>query len=55
MKRGDLSDLMVFAVITEERNFSHAANRLGLLSSILSHAIRLLEERLGTKLLNRTS
>lgn len=55
MRREDLSDLMAFAVIAEERSFTRAANRLGLSSSALSHAIRLLEERLGVKLLNRTT
>jgi DNA-binding transcriptional LysR family regulator len=55
MKREDLADLMAFAVIAEEKSFTRAAVRLGLSSSALSHAIRLLEERLGTKLLNRTT
>lgn len=55
MKREDLADLMAFAVIAEERSFTRAAIRLGLSSSALSHAIRLLEERLGTKLLSRTT
>lgn len=55
MKRDDLPDLMAFAVIAQERSFTRAAVRLGLSNSALSHAIRLLEERLGTKLLNRTT
>lgn len=55
MKREDLADLMAFAVIAQERSFTRAAVRLGLSSSALSHAIRLLEERLGTKLLSRTT
>ncbi|MDM9628990.1 LysR family transcriptional regulator [Rhizobium sp. S152] len=55
MKREDIADLMAFAIIAEERSFTRAAVRLGLSSSALSHAIRLLEERLGTKLLNRTT
>lgn len=55
MKRQDIADLMAFAVIAEERSFARAAVRLGLSSSALSHAIRLLEERLGTKLLSRTT
>ncbi|RWR05196.1 LysR family transcriptional regulator [Paenirhodobacter populi] len=55
MKRDDLADLMAFAVIAEERSFTRAAVRLGLSSSALSHAIRLLEDRLGTKLLSRTT
>jgi DNA-binding transcriptional LysR family regulator len=55
MKREDLADLMAFAVIAQERSFTRAAVRLGLSGSALSHTIRLLEERLGTKLLNRTT
>ncbi|MEQ9971198.1 LysR family transcriptional regulator [Pectobacterium carotovorum] len=55
MKREDIADLMAFAMIAEERSFTRAAVRLGLSGSALSHAIRLLEERLGTKLLNRTT
>jgi DNA-binding transcriptional LysR family regulator len=55
MKREDMADLFAFALIAEERSFTRAAVRLGLSSSALSHAIRLLEERLGTKLLNRTT
>jgi len=55
MRREDLVDLMAFAVIAQERSFTRAAVRLGLSNSALSHAIRLLEERLGTKLLSRTT
>ena len=52
MKRADFADLMAFAVIAEERSFTRAGNRLGISSSALSHAIRLLEERLDVKLLS---
>lgn len=55
MKREDLADLFAFKLIAEEKSFTRAAVRLGISSSALSHAIRLLEERLGTKLLNRTT
>jgi len=55
LRREDLGDLAAFALVAEERSFTRAAVRLGLSSSALSHAIRLLEERLGTKLLNRTT
>jgi DNA-binding transcriptional LysR family regulator len=54
MKREDLADLLSFATIAEERSFTQAAVRLGVSSSALSHAIRLLEERLGAKLLHKT-
>ncbi|MDA8453242.1 LysR family transcriptional regulator [Acidovorax sp. GBBC 3334] len=50
-----MADLMAFAVIAEERSFTRAANRLGITSSALSHAMRLLEERLDVKLLSRTT
>ncbi len=43
------------ALIVEEKSFTRAAVCLGLSSSALSHAIRLLEERLGMELLNRTT
>lgn len=55
MKRGDFADLMAFAVIAEERSFTRAGNRLGISGSALSHAMRLLEERLDVKLLSRTT
>ncbi|MBH1450056.1 LysR family transcriptional regulator [Stenotrophomonas maltophilia] len=55
MNRADLADLMAFSVIAEERSFTRAANRLGITSSALSHAMRLLEERLDVKLLSRTT
>ncbi|MDF2642794.1 MAG: transcriptional regulator, partial [Pseudomonas sp.] len=55
MRREDFADLFAFALIAEEKSFTRAAVRLGLSSSALSHAIRLLEQRLGTKLLNRTT
>jgi DNA-binding transcriptional LysR family regulator len=55
MRREDLADLMSFAVIAEERSFTRAAARLGISSSALSHSIRLLEGRLATRLLSRTT
>lgn len=55
MNRADFADLMAFTMIAEERSFTRAGNRLGISSSALSHAIRLLEERLDVKLLNRTT
>jgi DNA-binding transcriptional LysR family regulator len=55
MLRGDLPDLAAFVVIAEERSFTRAAVRLGLSTSALSHAIKLLEERLGVRLLTRSS
>ncbi|WP_207460820.1 LysR family transcriptional regulator [Azospirillum sp. SYSU D00513] len=53
--RSDLADLNVFTTIVRRRSFKAAAIELGVTGSALSHTIRRLEERLGTKLLNRTN
>lgn len=53
--RIDLPDLRVFLTIMRTRSFKGAAIQLGLTPSAVSHAMRRLEERLGTKLLNRSS
>ncbi|GGE09065.1 transcriptional regulator [Aureimonas endophytica] len=53
--RSDLPDLAAFAVIVRRRSFKAAAIELRITTSALSHAIRRLEERLGLRLLNRTS
>lgn len=55
MRRDDLADLATFAVVAEEASFTRAAARLGLSQSALSHAMRKLEERLGLRLLTRTT
>lgn len=55
MKRGDLADLSAFTVVASEGSFTRAAARLGMSQSALSHAMRALEERLGVRLLNRTT
>ena len=39
----------------EERSFTRAAAKLGVSQSALSHTIRALEERLGLRLLTRTT
>jgi len=53
--RSELPDLAAFSIVVRRRSFKAAAIELGITASALSHAIRRLEERLGTKLLNRTS
>jgi len=53
--RSDLGDLYAFTVVAEERSFTRAAARLGISQSALSHAMRALEERLGLRLLARTT
>jgi len=53
--RSDLADLACFLEIAKHRNFRRAGLELGVSASALSHALRGLEERLGVRLLNRTS
>lgn len=55
MKREDLYDLAAFSVVAEKRSFTRAAAELGMSQSALSHAIKSLEERLGVRLLSRTT
>jgi DNA-binding transcriptional LysR family regulator len=53
--RIDFADLKSFLTIVRSRSFRLAAIELGQTPSALSHAMRRLEDRLGAKLLNRTS
>lgn len=55
MKRPQLDDLALFVAVADARGFTTAARRLGMSQSALSHAIRVLEERLGVRLLARTT
>lgn len=55
MDRQDMADLTAFVVVAEERNFTRAALKLGLSQSALTGIVRRLEERLGVRLLARTS
>jgi DNA-binding transcriptional LysR family regulator len=55
MKRDDLYDLAAFAVVAERGSFTRAAAELGMSQSALSHAMKALEERLGVRLLSRTT
>jgi len=55
MKRDELGDLIGFLTVAEERNFTRAAALLGTSQSSLSHTIRRLEERMGVRLLTRTT
>jgi DNA-binding transcriptional LysR family regulator len=54
-RRSDFADLSYFLEIAKHRNFRRAGLELGLSASALSHALKGLEERLGVRLLNRTS
>lgn len=55
MRRDSMDDLATFALVARERSFTRAAAQLGVSPSALSQSIRLLEERLGIRLLNRTT
>ncbi|GLR92114.1 LysR family transcriptional regulator [Bradyrhizobium iriomotense] len=55
MERDDASDLLAFLAVARERSFTRAAAKLGMTQSGLSQIIRNLEERLGVRLLNRTT
>jgi DNA-binding transcriptional LysR family regulator len=50
-----MADLDAFLVVARERSFTRAAAQLGVSPSALSHTIRKLEERLGLRLLTRTT
>jgi DNA-binding transcriptional LysR family regulator len=55
MPRRDLNDLLAFVAVARQRSFTRAAAQLGVSQSALSHTIRALEERLGLRLLTRTT
>lgn len=55
MARDSVNDLTVFLAIAREQSFTRAAAKLGVSPSALSHTVRLLEERLGIRLLTRTT
>jgi DNA-binding transcriptional LysR family regulator len=55
MHRGNLNDLLAFLAVGQERSFTKAAAKLGVSQSALSHTISGLEERLGLRLLTRTT
>jgi DNA-binding transcriptional LysR family regulator len=55
MRRGDLADLTAFVTIADNLSFRAAAARLGVTPSALSHTMRQLEERVGVRLLQRTT
>ena len=55
MPRENLNDLLAFLAVAQDRSFTRAAARLGVSQSALSHTIRGLEERMGVRLLTRTT
>lgn len=50
-----INEMAAFALVAEHRSFGKAAAALGVSRSALSHSMRGLEDRLGVRLLNRTT
>lgn len=55
MPRDNIGDVIAFLAVASERSFTRAAAKLGVSQSALSHTIRGLEERMGVRLLTRTT
>jgi DNA-binding transcriptional LysR family regulator len=51
----DLNELQFFVQVSQTRSFTEAARRLGVPKSTVSRAIRRLEDRLGIRLVERTT
>ena len=51
----DLQQLRCFVVTAEELHFGRAAQKLGMMPSALGRHIKLLEEELATRLIDRTT
>src|SRR6187397_2951329 len=55
MAHENFNDLAAFATVAKERSFTRAAAKLGVSQSALSQTIRALEDRIGLRLLTRTT
>lgn len=55
MRREDMTDLLALVAVARERSFTRAAARMGVSQSALSQTIRGFEDRLGIRLLTRTT
>ena len=55
MRGAEFAELKAFVAVVDRASFARAADHLGLSRSALSQTIRLLESRLGVRLLNRTT
>jgi DNA-binding transcriptional LysR family regulator len=55
MARQTINSLLAFRSVAQARSFTRAAAEIGVSPSALSHTIRALEERLGLRLLTRTT
>jgi len=55
MRKTPYGEFTAFMAVAEQRNFTQAAKQIGISTATLSQTIRSLEERLGVRLLNRTT
>jgi DNA-binding transcriptional LysR family regulator len=55
MKKASLAEMNAFVAIAERASFAKAARELGVSRSSLSESLRAMEERLGVRLVNRTT
>lgn len=55
MAQENFNDLVAFLTVAREQSFTKAAAKLGVSQSALSQTVRALEERLGIRLLTRTT
>lgn len=55
MRRGQFDDLQALIAVVREGSFTRAAAKLGLSQSAVSQTVRSIEERLGVRLLTRTT
>lgn len=55
MRATELSELSAFAAVARHKSFRRAGEERGVTASAISHAVLNLEERVGVRLLNRTT
>ena len=55
MRRDEFTEMRAFLEVAQERSFTRAAAKLGVTRSALSHTVSALEDRLGVRLLSRTT
>ncbi|MBY3246500.1 LysR family transcriptional regulator [Rhizobium laguerreae] len=55
MRHGDFSELAAFIAVAEAGSFTRAAAKLGLSQSAVSCSVRMLEQKLGVRLISRTT
>ncbi|MQX09652.1 LysR family transcriptional regulator [Sinorhizobium fredii] len=55
MRATELSELSAFAAVARHKSFRRAGEERGVTASAISHAVLNLEERIGIRLLNRTT